>query len=430
MKASGRTTIAILVILLLTLPLLAACSSGDNEEPSPPTQPTAQPTATSKPTEPPPEDVTFTIGNLTDMTGVSASAQAVINASLDDLIRYFNTENLIPGMKLEVVAYDGQFNPAKDIPGYEWLREKGSDLIITAVTSTPVTLQPRVNKDEILLFSLSGNLETLVPPGYVFTPTSLPEHEGLTLLKWIAENDWDYQTKGPAKIGGAAWAEPNAQSFMGMAEAYAKTYPDQFEWAGSYLAPVGTFTWGPEAKALEDCDYVFTPNPMTTFVKEYRTAGYTGKFIGNGPHVALLKLVDDANLWDEIDGMLFVTPSRWWGEDGELVDLREKLLYENHPDTAETIKRMGGAYNALDNFYMVLDIIRVASENVGPTNVDSQALYEAAQTYSITTDGVERYSFGETKRYACNYYGIYEASGDLQDLYRTDPAWHYHVTEP
>ena len=97
---------------------------------------------------------------------------------------------------------------------------------------------------------------------------------------------------------------------------------------------------------------------------------------------------------------------------------------------AETIKRMGGAYNALDNLYIMLDIIRAASENVGPANVDSQALYEAAQTFSLSTDGVERYSFGETKRYACNYFGIYEASGDLRDLYRVDPAWQYHVTEP
>lgn len=420
----GKTLKTLAVVMLLALILLVAC--GDDKETIAPTE-TPGPPGTSTP---PPEEVTITIGNLTDITGVSANAQEVINFALDDLVRYFNDENLIPGVKLSVKTYDGQFDPAKDIPGYEWLRERGADLIVTGVTSAPVTLKSRVDRDKVPLFSLSGNLETVEPPGYVFAPASLPEHEALTLMKWIAENDWDYETKGPARIGGASWSEPNAQSFLSNVEAYAKAHPDQFKWEGAHLTDF-TFIWGPQVEALKDCDYVLTPNPMTTFVKEYRTAGYDAKFIGNGPHIALLRMVDDADLWDEIDGMLFVTPSRWWGEEGGLVELREKLLYQNHSaGEAEEIKRMGGAYNALDNFYVVLEVIRKAAEEFGPENIDSETLYEAAKMVSLTVDGVERYSFGETKRYACNYYGIYRASDAEKTLVRADPGWFYHVTSP
>ncbi len=421
MNNSYAKIFSIMVLLLLLLPMVAC--GGDDDEATGIT-PTSTETGQSC------EEFVITIGNLTDITGVSSNAQEVINLALEDLVNYFNDENLIPGIELKIVTYDGQFDPARDISGYEWLKQKGADLLVSGVTSTPITLKPIVDDDQMLLFSLSGALETLTPQGYVFAPASLAEHEGLTLMKWIAENDWDYQTKEPATIGAAFWGEPNAQAFIEQAEAYAKAHPDQFDWVDTFTTQVGSFIWTAEADALKDCDYVFTNAPIVAFVREYRNAGGTGKLIGGGPHVALMRLVDDANLWDEIDGMLFVTPSQWWGEKGELIELREQLLYENHPDRAEEIKRMGGAYNALDNFYVVLDIIRIAAENVGPANVDSAALYEAANSYSLVADGVERYSFGETKRYACNVYSICEAQEELRDLVRIEPEWIPTVTEP
>ncbi len=417
MNTSFKVSLALLTIFLLTL---GACGGNGTSEP------TIKPTGTVEP----PEDVEIIIGNLTDLTGVSAPAQQVINYALEDLVNYFNDEGLIPGVKLKIIEYDTQFEPSHDIPGYEFLKKNGADLIITGVTSAPVTLKPRVDAEQMLLFPLSGNATTLEPPGYVFSPASLPEHEAMTLLKWIAENHWDYKSKGPAKIGGASWKEPNGEAFLGSAESYAKAHPDQFEWGKAYFTEV-KFNWAPEVEALLDYDYLFIPNPMSTFVKQYRDAGGKGTFIGNGPHFAFLNVIDDADLWDEIDGMLVITPSKWWGEEGTLVDLREQLLYANHSESeAEEIKRMGGAYNALDNIYVVIDIIRRTAEKYGPLNIDSQTMYETAKSYSLVVDGVERYSYGETKRYAANYYGVYEASEEEKQYVRAHEGWLYHVTSP
>jgi len=47
--------------------------------------------------------------------------------ALEDLVAYYNDSDLIPGVRLEVVVYDGQWDPARDIPGYEWLRGRGAD---------------------------------------------------------------------------------------------------------------------------------------------------------------------------------------------------------------------------------------------------------------------------------------------------------------
>lgn len=419
--------VVLLSIILLIVPLVLACGGNGEEEPPP----LARPNGEETPTPPPTGEAIITIGNLTDLTGVSAAAQSIINQALDDLVKYFNEEDLIPGGRLEIETYDGSFDPANDIPGYEWLRNRGAELLVTGVTGTPVTLKARLDRDEFPLFTWSGNSETLDPPGYVFSPATLPEHEALTLLTWIAENDWDYENNGPAKIGGVAWNEPNSETFLEAAEAYAKAHPEQFEFVGAYLVPLGTFTWSQEAQAVMDCDYVFPNTIMTTFVKELRNAGSTAKLIGTGVHAAFLGSIHDANLWEEINGTLFIFPSRWYNEEGKLVNLRNKLLRGNHsPEEAKGIRKQGAGYQALDNEYVVLDIVRQAAENVGAANVDPAAIYEAATSYSLVIDGIERYSFTDTKRYAANYYAIYEAVAAEKDLFRADPEWYYRVDQP
>lgn len=420
MKSSFKTSLVLSVLLLLTLPSLIACGDSGNEEPSG--------GLTSSPEDG--EDVAITIGNLSDLTGPSASAQSLINLALDDLVEYFNEENLIPGIELEVITYDGQFDPSKDIPGYEWLKEKGADLIWTAVPGTPVTLQSRVDNDQIPLFAASVDLDELNPTGYVFGPSTPPRQEALTLLKWIAENDWDYRSKGPARVGGAGWDESNTNEVFDAMKDYAEVHPEQFEWVGGYVTNF-SFTWGPEVEALKNCDYVFPPTAvLVSFGKEYRNAGHEGKFIGTFVHAAFFGLVSDAKLWDELDGMLFLGSTQWWNEEGTMIDLTKKLLYENHPGDAEGIIRDGVGYKTIGNLYQVLDIIRNAAEMVGPENLDSQAIFDAAESYSLTIDGIPRYSFGTTKRYSTDYYTVFEARGGEEDIFRIENEWLPAVLEP
>lgn len=432
MQKTAKVGIIALAMLFLTIPLLAACGGGDDDEgqTAAPTAPaTGQPTA--PPTQKPTEKVTITIGNLTDVTGASAAAHEVINMALDDLVEYYNENDLIPGVELKVITYDQQLDPSRDIPGYEWLREKGADVIFTGNVSTPVTLKPRLDKDKFVLFAATANPEDLVPPGYLFSVGSVSRNRALTLLKWIAENDWDYGTKGPAKIGYVDWDSGNAQQLEAALKEYCQVHPDQFEWIGGHLAPVSTFSWGPEVEAVKDCDYVWPPTIMLNFVKEYRSAGHAAKLMGVDDHLAFISLIDDANMWDEIDEMLFIKASRWWNDEGELIDQTKKILFEKHPDSAEGIMRQGVGYIAMENLFMVVDIIAGAVEAVGPENFDSETLYEAAQSYAPTIDGIEGFwSFGAAKRYANNYQAMYEARAADKTVFRLHTEWLPLAMEP
>ncbi len=419
-KMRSRMGIIGMVIMLLLLSI----GCGDDEDDLVPTdQPTVKQASTVAP-------VVITIGNLTDQTGPASNAFKIVDISLDDLVNYVNTEDPIHGVKLEVISYDGQFDPSRDIPGYEWLKEKGADLIITGLPTSPVTLKQKVNEDEMVLFSLAISLEELLVPGYVFSGSAIPEHDAPALLEWIANNDPDFPTDRPARVGGASWTDAIGPYFLSAMEAYVDTHPDQYEWEGDYLQPF-TFVWAAEVEALKDCDYVFAPTMPIAFMAQYREAGYTGKFIGSEPQLAYIGMIDDANMWDEVDGSLFIRGTRWWNENGELIDFAKDCMYKYHPDEAEEIIRSGVGYMPVGgSYYVLIDIIRQAVEAVGAENFNSQALYEAAQSYSLVVDGVQRYSFGETKRYANDKLAIYELRAEGKDLFRVDPDWIPVVYEP
>jgi len=427
-KISCKMGIVVLTILLLISLLLVACGSENKQTSTVQTIPTEFPTSTEA-AAPEPESIVITIGNLTDMTGVAANGMAPVNMALGDTISYYNDQNFIPGVKLKVITYDGQYDPARDIPGYEWIKERGADFIFSPVAATAITLKPRLEEDKMVLFAMSPSEEAFVPPGWVFAMGNvLYSQQIYTLLKWVAENDPDFPQNRPARIGGTMWNEPAGVAILGAAEKYAKTNPDQYEWEGGYTNKF-SFVWTSEVEALKDCDYVFPPIPLNVFVKAYRDAGYTAKFLGTDAHIAFMGQIDDEGLWDEVDGMLVVRPFRWWNEEGELVDLTKKILYENHPDDAEDIIRRGVGYITVQPVYMILEAVRETVEEVGPQNFNSEALYNTLQSFSITVDGCH-HSFSEIKRTSNDYLNIDELRSADKDLFRVDPEWLPLVSEP
>lgn len=420
-----RLVFLIVVVILLLLPLLAACNDdGGDDTPKSTSTPKATSTAS-----PPAEDVTFKVGYITDLTGPASTALTALNMSVEDIIDHYNDENLIPGLTIELLTYDGQYDPSRDLPGYEWLMERGADLILTQVPHTIVTLKPQAESDQVLMFAGSAEFSSLQPPGNVFSMGTIPDHEAITLLQWISQYDWDYETKGLPKIGGAGHNDSYTTSFLESMEAYAKIHPDQFEWVGGHLAPIGTFTWGPEVEALKECDYLFAPAMMTTFVKGFSDAGSTAKLIGTDVHLAFLSQIYDAKLWDEIDGMLFIRSLRWWNEEGTLIDFTKQLLNNNHSDKSQEIMHQGTGYLAVHVPYQMLNIIARAAEEAGPQYLDFTALYQAAESHSMVIDDVERFSFDESKRYSMNSYAVYEARGPEEDLFRISD-WIPAVLEP
>jgi ABC-type branched-subunit amino acid transport system substrate-binding protein len=413
MKTSGRIEVIVFAALLLALPALFACNDSNTPEGEK-------------------RDVTITVGNLTDKTGVASNAMIAIDTALNDTVEYYNENNLIPGVKLKVISYDEQYDPSRDIPGYEWLREKGADLIWTPVPSAVPTLKSRVDADKFPMFTATANMELEeLAGGYVFSLGITPKHEAFTLFNWIAKNDPDFPTDRPARIGGAAWNDGYSNLWFKWAEEYANAHPDKYDWVNGYLTDF-SFIWDSEIHGLKDCDYVYVPIPPHKFMEDYRAQGYEAKFIGSDPHTAFFSMIDKTSLWDEIDGMLFIRSERWYNEEGMIIDLVNQLLDKNHSEkTAAEFRRSGCAYISVKQAYLMLDIIKDAAETAGPENLDYQAIADAAKSWSFDIEGIEDFnSFDATKRYSQNYYAVYEANGSDEIIHRLHPEWLIEATSP
>lgn len=407
---------------LLLLSIVTSCGGEDTSGPEstlPPGAPGAAGTGQGAVSE---DDTVIVIGNHTDLTGPSSGAMAIVDMALDDLVRYYNEEGLIPGIGLEVVKYDGQVDPSRDIAGYEWLKERGADLYYTGLPNPAVTLQSRLKEDAAVLFAATVSYGKLPSDENVFCVGILPELEAYTLLKWVAENHWDYRANGPARIGGAGWTDDYSPPFFEAAEEYSQAHPDQFEWVGGYLTNF-TFAWDTEVQALRDADYVIPPTAFVSFARQYRDGGGKATMLTTDTQVAFMGLVGDADLWDELDGMLALRSTKWWGEKGPLIDRTNEILQRYHGDDAAEIRRRGSGYLGITHAYIVVDTIRRAAGNVGAANVDGPAILEAAKSVSLVVDGVERFSFGPDKRFATNYYRMYRLDGAAQDLVAISDNW-------
>ncbi len=425
MQTATKIGIIILAVLLLAVPLLAISGCGGNGDNTGDEEVTIAGPATG----PPSESVKIIIGDHTDITGVSANAQVEITKALEDMAAYYTDNQIIPGVEFEVVSYDGQFDPSRDIAGYEWLKDKGADLMFTGIAATTVTLKPILEQDKMVMFSVMPEMEAYEPPGWVFAAgqTSV-QYEVFTMLKWIAENDPDFPTDRPAKIGGAYWEEPYGLGVLEAMKDYAKDHPDQYDFVAG---PTNfySFIWDTEVQLLKNCDYVSPPVPPNAFLRSYRDAGHTAKFIGTDAHIAFLGQLEDAGLWDFVDGMWLVKPAQWWTDEGPIVELTNELLQTYRPDEIEEIRRTGVGYMATQQQYVMFELIAYTAETFGVQNLNSETIYEAAKTFSTTVDGCP-HSYSIAKTTSSDALAMYYLNSADKEMYRADAEWLPVIYEP
>jgi len=414
--------IIIIITLILLVIVLAACADGKGDNGNISITESTDASLTSK--------TTIKIGNITDITGPAASGMELVNVALNDVINYYNENDVISGVEFEIVEWDGQFDPARTVPGYEWLQRQEVDFITTCAPGVATDLKDRLKADNMVLFTQMDEMAAIEPPGHVFSLACLPQHEAYTFMSWIAQNDWDYKKNGPAKIGAAAWRESYATGFVQAMEDYAEVHPEQFKFVEGYL-PDFKFDWSSEIESLKECDYVFPPLLMHGFATNMRDAGSKAKLIGGTPHTALLKQVNKEGAWPAIEGMLFIFTGSWHGEPGKDGEFVNMMLNKYHPEEIEDILSNGASYIGVLTYRTMMQIVEKAVETTGPEGFNSESLYEAAQSWSSSSN--ERpggYNYTLTKRYVLNDLGILEASAQQNDLVRNDPNWYPILNEP
>ena len=429
MSISGKVMNSTLVFVLIALlTLVSACNDNDDGTQNPQGKPVSTQEATQEPPATPQkqEDVVITIGSLTDLTGVASNALYYIDMALDDVVKFYNEENLIPGVKLEVIKYDTYYDYSRFLPGYEWLREKGADVILNFLPPGAPMLKPKANKDKCPVFTMTANVEPGELDGsYVYCLAIAPTYEAYTILDWIANNDPDFPQDRPARIGGYAYAESYSNVLYKAAKEYCKEHPDQYEWEIDFLTDF-KFTFDAEIEELKDCDYVFTPAPPMAFTKAYRLGGGKAKFLWTEVHTAFAGMYnkEKLDLWDGMDGSYFILSSGWYNDENDpVVEMINSVLNENHAEgEVEEILTSGGGYRTAMRADMLCEIIKETVESVGAENFNTEALAQTANSWSFSYGDIENFcDFTETKRFSQNYYMMYEVQVDESNPH----TWQY-----
>jgi len=361
--------------------------------------------------------VVITVGNITDLSGPAAPALVPMTWAIEGLARYINEEEPIPGVEIKVVHYDAKYDPARDIPGYEWARERGAKVISTPLPTTAATLKPISERDQIPIFTWGSSTFLVEPPGWVFCYNPTASQMIKTILKWISEEHWDY-AKGIPKIGIAGWSEPYQSDLTRGIQEYCAAHPDKFEFVAGFLAPMGAMTWSGEVEALKGCDYVGLPSTGTgtaTFIREFRDKGYAATLIGTDAVPAFTSLLVNACGWEYLDGMLTIHGMGWF-EPAPLNQLVVDLATQNHPEEADELLQNTGWLSAIHGDYLVFDMLRKAVEEVGIDNFDGKAFYDVAVGFTASYEGLPEWGFTATTRHAVKDMAVYEWSAEAEDL--------------
>lgn len=327
---------------------------------------------------------TITIGYMTNLTGYASAAVVNEYNAVVDVVRYYNDEGLIPGVKLKLATWDTHLDYSRTIPGYDWLKEQGARLIITLIPQDGEILKPFAATDKIPIFAASVSTAATTPPGWVFCFSTGSDLQIVTLLKWVSENHWDY-SKGIPKMGFVTEADTAGVEIEKAMREYCQAHPDKFNYVAGALTPVGTMDYTGQVQQLKGCDYISTYSlGGIHFIHDYRAAGYSrATFLDEQTFPSeegyLLKDIG----WADINGTLTACSSLTWTETEPhaMQDLARQLLQRYRPSQAQAIIDEGTGYYSGGVMPTVagLAILQNAIAAVGgAANLSGQAIYDAA----------------------------------------------------
>jgi hypothetical protein len=275
--------------------------------------------------------VTIVIGQMTDLTGVASPALKHITRITQDIARYYNDEDLIPGAMVKMIFYDTKFDASRYIPGYDWCKSKRADVIIAILPDVAEVFRPFAKRDKIAIVSLSGTKELFEPPGWVFGVSGSLNEGSKTLLKWVRENDWKGQ--GIPKIGVVGWTTAQSQDVGNTVEAYLSDHPGLYQYVARYSAPPGTMDWRTQAERLKDCDYIacVSGTMLGYFLRDLRNFGSDATIIDCLASMGSYRtFYSDMVGWEALDVCYSTANSFYWTDSDPIVDLAKTVVHRYH----------------------------------------------------------------------------------------------------
>ncbi len=132
------------------------------------------------------EQKTVQVGHIDPFTGAGSVSVQITGEAFQDYIRYFNEQEAIPGVNIEVVWADSMRQFPQWYTHYLRFVDRGIPLIYTNDTQGLTT--PDYEKDDVVAIAGGGTQEVVYPPGWRYTESLTNVEQAAAVMEYFMEN--------------------------------------------------------------------------------------------------------------------------------------------------------------------------------------------------------------------------------------------------
>ena len=306
------------------------------------------------------------------MTGPAAASLQIQTTSIQDYFRYFNEQEAIPGVSIELSWGDDILQMPLLYSHYERFVERGMPLIFMEESTGLTGLKDRFEKDEVVIVAPgSGYQEVAYPPGWRYGTTPTIAEQAAAVLEYFRENWQEERTPRLAFMG--------IESPWGYEARYATEYAQSlgFEVLPPETVPFVTLDATVQLLRLKEsgADLVYIqglPTATGPVLKDADRLGLLGQmqFAGHqsGMGERVIEMTGAAS-----EGYLMPRPFPWFDET-EIPGI--KLMLDTQMNYHGKVTREGECFFSWASSPVVCEAIKRAIDNVGYENLDGTALKE------------------------------------------------------
>ena len=302
----------------------------------------------------------------------SASSQLMVLAG-EDYVRYFNEQEVIPGVQIELLWRDTGFQYSLGLSHYERVVAAGIPLIDIEESPLLFGLKDRLARDEVALFTVAGYHELMYPTvGWIYSVTPAMSEQAAVALQYFMEN-WKEERSPRLVLLGLDAVFGNQSRW---ASGYARSLG--FEVLPTELVPHIVLDATTILLRLKDegADLVHIqtlPAASMPILRDAERLGLAGqiRFAGHSSTMGE-KVIEQAVAASE--GYLIPRAYPWFDET-EVPGI--KLMIDNQMKYHGNVQREGEYFTGWVGAAVSCEAIRRAIENVGYENLDGLAIKEA-----------------------------------------------------
>ncbi len=306
------------------------------------------------------------------MTGPAAASLQIQTAAIEDYFRYFNEQEAIPGVSIELSWGDDMLQMPLLYSHYERFVERGMPLIFMEEATGLVGLEDRFEKDEVVIVMPgSGYQEANYPPGWRYGTTPTLAEQAAAVLEYFIGNWQEERSPRLALIG--------IESPWGYEPRYAIGYAQSlgFEVLPPETVPFVTLDATVQLLRLKDsgADLIYIQGlPMASgpALKDAERLGLLGQiqFAGHQSSMGerVIQMTGAAS-----EGYLMPRPFPWFDET-EIPGI--ELMLDTQMKYHGKVAREGECFFAWASARVVCEAIKRTIENVGYENLDGAAIKE------------------------------------------------------